>query len=158
MLRRCYSDEHLAKYPTYSGGSVHPDWHNFQAFAEWLHAQPNSQNDGFHLDKDLLVFGNKIYSADTCTFVPSQINTLLSDRAAGRGLYPQGVTANRKGYQAKLSVNGKRLSLGTYSSPEQAYTVYKAAKEQQVRSMAVEWREWLHPKVYANLMEWELQA
>ena len=158
MLERCYSDEFLAKYSTYIGCSVHPDWHNFQTFAEWFHSQPNSQNDGFALDKDLLVLGNKLYGPSACSFVPQEINKLLNDNASSRGLYPQGVTANGKGYKATLSVNGKNLHLGTYSSPEQAYTVYKAAKEQQVRSMAVEWREWLHPKVYANLIAWELQA
>ncbi len=158
MLRRCYSDEYLAKQPTYIGCSVHPDWFNFQTFAEWFNDQPNSQNHDFQLDKDLLALGNRVYSADTCSFLPQEINKLLNNQAASRGLYPQGVRASGKGYQAQLSVNGKRLSLGTYSSPEQAYTVYKAAKEQQVRSMAVEWREWLHHKVYANLMAWELQA
>lgn len=157
MMQRCYSSEYLAKYPTYIGCSVHSDWHNFQTFAEWFYAQPNSENAGFALDKDLLVLGNKIYSADTCSFVPQEINKLLNDSATARGIYPQGVWPHGKGYRAKLSVNGKQLALGTYSTPEQAYSVYKKAKEENVRSMATEWREWLHPTVYENLMTWELE-
>src|SRR5690554_5417998 len=32
MLRRCYSNKHLEKCPTYKGCSVCEEWHNFQNF------------------------------------------------------------------------------------------------------------------------------
>lgn len=33
--------------------------------------------EGWHLDKDILLKGNKVYSPETCAFVPAKINSLL---------------------------------------------------------------------------------
>ena len=78
MLKRCYSEKSLVKSPTYKGVTVFPAWHYFSVFRAWM-----SAHDGYHegneLDKDLLVFGNKIYNPETCLFVPKAINSLLSN-------------------------------------------------------------------------------
>jgi hypothetical protein len=124
---------------------VSPEWHNFQVFAEWFEREPNSGNFGFQLDKDLRLSGNKVYGPDTCSFVPSPINSLLSDNGASRGDLPQGVGADRKRFRSQLRVNGKILYLGTYDTPELAFEAYKKAKESNVISMAKEWRDYLHP-------------
>ena len=152
MLRRCYSHKYQAKYPTYIGCTVYNDWHNLQTFAEWFHKQPNSDNTGFHLDKDLRVAGNKVYSPNTCSFVPYQINGLLTDMGALRGKYPIGVCAHGKGFRVQMSINSNLLRLGTYTTPDIAFSVYKKAKEANVRSMAQEWQDHLHPDVFENLI------
>lgn len=156
MLGRCCYAGYQVKYPTYIGCSVSNAWHNFQVFAEWFYSQDNSQKAGFALDKDLRITSNKEYGPDTCSFVPEQINSLLNDSGASRGKYEQGVSAHGKGYLARLSVKGKAIYLGKYSTPEQAHAVYKAAKQANVRSMAVEYKEFLHPTVYTNLIGWSL--
>ena len=71
MLMRCYSEKYLTKYPTYGGCSVCEEWLNFQVFAVW--AQENCV-EGYELDKDIKVKGNKIYSPETCLFVSKQDN------------------------------------------------------------------------------------
>lgn len=76
MLMRCYSEEVQAKHPTYKGCTVREDWLNFQNFAEFYYSDRFRQ-DGWELDKDIIVQGNKVYSIDTCCFVPSVINVLF---------------------------------------------------------------------------------
>lgn len=73
MLRRCYCPIHLKNRPTYIGCSICSDWHNFQNFAKWY---VHNYIEGYHLDKDIKVKGNKIYSPDTCMFVSPLDNTL----------------------------------------------------------------------------------
>ena len=66
MLERCYLPRRLNEYPTYRDCFVCNEWHNFQTFAAW---HKENYIEGYHLDKDIKVDGNKIYSPDTCLFV-----------------------------------------------------------------------------------------
>ena len=156
MLKRCYDPAYHNKQPTYVGCSVADEWHNFQVYAEWYYGQPNGQNPDFQLDKDLRIGGNKQYGPDACSFVPQQINILLADHAASRGDLPQGVVRKGNSFQVRLSVNGKLTYLGIYPTPEQAFAVYKTAKEENVKTMAEEWKDWIHPEVYNYLMVWKV--
>lgn len=73
MIRRCYSTKSQEKHPTYKGCSVCNEWHNFQNFSEWFEFNYSA---GLHIDKDIKIKGNKIYSPETCIFVTQSINTV----------------------------------------------------------------------------------
>lgn len=136
MLQRCYDKKSLIKNPTYKDCSVDKRWHNFQVFAEWFE---KNYVDGFSLDKDILVKGNKLYSPETCYFVPKEINTLFTKGNKTRGKYYIGVHKHREKFQSCLSKNGKNRPLGTFNTPEEAFEAYKKAKENQIKKMAVEY-------------------
>lgn len=157
MLQRCYDPKYHKKRPTYIGCTVCPEWHNFQIFTEWCSTQPNSYTFGFALDKDLIVFGNKVYSPDTCSFVPHQINSLLTDCAAIRGDLPQGVSLRVRGgkYQVNLHIDGKQLYLGLFETVSEAATAYSKAKTENVHNQSDTWKDSLHPIVYTNLKNFD---
>lgn len=74
MLKRCYG-----KYPSsYQGCTVDKRWHSFRVFLNTITKVPNyaqwEQDSSLHLDKDIRVAGNKIYSLDTCMFVSPHNN------------------------------------------------------------------------------------
>ena len=79
MIGRGHCPKIKKKYPTYKDCTVCEEWHNFQNFAEWTVQQP-FYGSGYQLDKDILVRGNKIYSPETCCYVPQQINKLVIER------------------------------------------------------------------------------
>lgn len=131
MMARCYSAEFAKKYPTYADCTVHPDWHNFQAFAKWY--EENYPNNGgkYHLDKDLLVVGNKIYSPDMCIFTPCWLNVLTVNRISKRGCWPIGVTIDKRaGKFASRCKNGKgdNVRLGYFQTPEEAHLAWRKYK------------------------------
>lgn len=135
MITRCYSYKFLNTQSTYKSCSVSEDWFSFSNFKAWMERQYWHDCE---LDKDILIPGNKIYSPDTCLFIPKSINTLLSDHRSGRGGFPQGVSFNvsRCKYESYCNVNGKRKHLGRYSSSAEASMVYKKFKSDHVRSVA----------------------
>ena len=92
MLNRCYSEKYQTKKPTYRGCSVCDGWLLLSNFKVWFDA---NYRDGMSLDKDILVQGNKVYSPETCRFVPGYVNTLLTDAGAIRGELPLGVSARK---------------------------------------------------------------
>lgn len=131
MLRRCYDNKFHIRLPTYIGCSVDPAWHLFSNFKEFYDA---NYREGFELDKDLLFPGNKVYSKETCRFVPRRINTLFLDCGASRGKYPVGVTYGNivigRPYNAQLSTYGKQKNLGYFETEEEAHNAYNVAKKE----------------------------
>ena len=70
MINRCYSGKNKA----YENVTVCEEWHNFITFVKWY----NQNNvEGWHLDKDLFSPKNKIYSPETCCFIPLVINSSI---------------------------------------------------------------------------------
>ena len=82
MLERCYSAKCQEKRPTYKGCSVSDEWLTFSSFKNWMETQ---DWEGKELDKDILVEGNKVYSADTCVFVTQMVNKFTTDSGTARG-------------------------------------------------------------------------
>lgn len=82
MLNRCYSEKYQNRYPTYKDCTVCDEWLSFANFKKWYDENypHHLENKGIKLDldKDLLVTGNKIYSPDTCVFIPHEVNVLLA--------------------------------------------------------------------------------
>jgi len=74
MIKRCYSLQYIQHNPSYINCIVSDEWLNFQNFCPWflINFKP-----GYHLDKDLKVIDNKIYSKDTCLMIPAWLNTAL---------------------------------------------------------------------------------
>ena len=99
MLQRCYCPLYIEKRPTYADCYVSDEFKKLEVFRLWCLNQPNfnevdDRGRSFELDKDILVKGNKVYSPETCCFVPSEVNLLFSKTGKLRGSLPIGVSAN----------------------------------------------------------------
>jgi len=157
MLDRCYSTTNDTR-KTYEGCEVTSSFRYFPFFKEWCHNQVGFGEKGFALDKDILVKGNKVYSPETCCFVPREINSLFVKRDKLRGEYPVGVCFHKplNKYVSKLSAYGRSRNLGYFSSVSEAFYVYKEAKETHIKEVANKWKDQIDQRVYEALMNWEV--
>lgn len=80
IFKRSYSDVYHEKYPTYKNVTVCEEWKCFQNFAKWFYENYKPHMEGWHLDKDILVKGNKLYSPETCIFIPNELNCVFTNR------------------------------------------------------------------------------
>ena len=138
MLERCYDPKLQEKEPTYKGCIVEDHLLNFQHMGEWIEDNYYEvPGEVMCLDKDILHKGNKIYSRDTCIFVPKRINSLFVKCDNRRGDNPIGVSDLPSGnYQVNCSNGyGKYIYLGTYSTKEEAFRVYKEYKEKIIKEV-----------------------
>ena len=158
MLQRCYDPKFQEKHPTYKGCTVCPEWHNFQVFAKWYYSHYYElENEKIALDKDILKKGNKVYSPDTCVFVPQFINNLFIKSNKVRGELPIGVSKMRNKFVALLSKgNEKQIHLGTFTTPELAFLAYKEHKEQYIKQIAEEYKDKIPYRLYEALMNYEV--
>lgn len=70
MMNRCYS----GRFKSYSNVKVCDEWHNFVNFAIWYKKNVVA---GWSLDKDLFSKDEKIYSPESCCFIPQIINSSM---------------------------------------------------------------------------------
>lgn len=153
MLKRCYDESAQQKQPTYRGCSVCEEWHYFTNFYNWYTL---NYVEGWCLDKDILVKGNKIYSPQTCCFVPNEINTIFNKHKNTRcSLGVCGVFRRGNRFYSVASMFGRNVSLGGYESIEEAKSAYKEAREAYIKRVAEMWKEKLSTNVYNALINYE---
>lgn len=159
MFRRCYSLKFHKISPVYMGCKVDERFHDFQDFADWFYESPYSNAD-YDLDKDILIPRNKIYSPETCCFIPQELNKLLTDHRSARGVCPQGVYYHKptSKYLARMKYNGKSRHLGLFDCPQEAHQAYKKTKEAYVKEKALEWQDRIADNVFQALMRWTLDS
>lgn len=156
MLCRCYG----CKDKPYEDCSVSPEWHTFSNFKKWAENPENGYIEGYHLDKDILVKGNKVYSPETCCFVPNRINSLLAscnkkDRQNIIGVSKEGKSA----YRASITKFGKAIRIGAFNTKREAFYAYKQAKEKYIQEVAIDYygRGEITEKVYNALMNYKVE-
>ena len=157
MLNRCYNDTYKNKNQTYVGCKVSENFKSYEYFYEWCHKQIGFDNEGWQLDKDLLVKGNKVYSEDTCVFIPSEINLVLVKSDKIRGKHPIGVhwSNSNKAFVAKVKKNkGKQEYLGSFNTELEAFNAYKANKESFIKEQADKWEGKIDERAYNALMNY----
>lgn len=152
MIQRCYSKDFKKQNLSYENCFVCKEWHNFQNFAEWFHNNYYEiEGETMCLDKDILVKGNRIYSPETCVFVPRKINSLFVKRQNDRGESYIGVyfdkNTNKFISQCSNGINKSR-HLGCFNTELEAFNTYKNFKENYIKKVADEYKDKIPEKLY----------
>jgi len=136
MFKRCYSNSSLLKRPTYIGCSVCDEWKYYSNFKKWFY---ENYIDGYQLDKDIIIDGNKVYSPETCCFVPNYLNSLFVDCGKSRGKYKIGVCYNKSlnKYQSNITLYKKTVHLGLFYNESEAHNAWLIAKREYARKLAI---------------------
>ena len=154
MLQRCYDPYFLDRHPTYRDCMVCEEWHNFQNFAKWYEENYYEvEDERIDLDKDILYKGNKIYSPETCIFVPQRINKLIIKSDDIKTTFHK--DGRSKIYSATIRINGERYSKGFYTLSE-AKLFYKKIKEEYIKQVADEYKDVIPQKLYEALCSYEV--
>lgn len=154
MLSRCYSEVFKKKQPTYIDCEAADEWLLFSNFKRWF---DEHYVDGWHLDKDILVKGNKVYSPETCCFVPQEINGLFAKSNKKRGMCCIGVTRHGNGFRALMMAHGQHERLGTYKTEVEAFEAYKRRKEEFIKETAELYKDLLESRVYEALYNYQVE-
>ena len=163
MIQRCYDPKFHERESTYKDCIVEDYLLNFQHMGEWIEDNYYEvPGEVMCLDKDILYKGNKIYSRDTCLLVPQRINNLFIKKQTSRGNLPIGVSENklRNKYMARMKMSNKPndyISLGAYDTPVEAFIVYKRYKEEYIKQVADEYKQYIPKKIYDAMYKYEIE-
>lgn len=157
MLQRCCASNEKIN-PTYQECEVCDEWLNYQNFAKWYSKHALCENG--HLDKDILIKNNKIYSPKTCCVVPQVINEIFVKNNKRRGKLPIGVSRasnNIHLYIARCRVpHSTKDYIGVFDTPQSAFVAYKAKKEKVIQLYAQKYKDQIESKVYKALMNYQV--
>lgn len=158
MLNRCYNEKFHKRQPQYKGCKVCEEWLNYSNFKVWCD-QNKSYDMPLDLDKDILWKGNKVYSPETCCFVPHSVNTLFLSGKKSRGALPLGIhyDKSKEKYRAEMSFMGSQKKLGTFDTAEEAFAQYKEYKENSIKSVAEQYQGQMPDKVYEAMVNWKIE-
>lgn len=163
MIERCYCESSLKNYPTYTECTVIKEWHNYSNFKVWFDKNYYElESQVTNLDKDILHKGNKLYSPETCIFVPQRINNLFPKSDKSRGLYPVGVNKINDKYVAECSYLNEenkrcRKKIGRFNTPEEAFYAYKKFKEQYIKEVADKYKNKIPQKLYEAMYKYKVE-
>lgn len=159
MFDRCYKE--TDKNRTYKGTEVSEKWYCLQDFGKWFDENLWS-NDCTFLDKDILVDGNTIYSPETCVLVDNYINCFFAYKKEKASNLPTGVIQETENsYRAYLNHRGENVLRQWFKTPQEAFIVYKNAKEKLAKEIAEEYKlkyENFPNKIYDALYNFRVEG
>lgn len=164
MLKRCYSEKEHKRHPTYIGCESDKYWLCFQNFSNWdKNNYYEVEGERMCLDKDILIKHNKIYSPETCVYVPQTINTLFTKRQNGRGESCIGTTPFQGKYMVQCWLinpqtgKSKQEYLGLYDTQEKAFEVYKYYKEKNIKQVADYYKSLIPQRLYNGMYNYIIE-
>lgn len=160
MIERVY----VRKFNTYIDCSVREDWLVFENYKAFF-CEDSWRQDGWQLDKDLLVYGNRIYSKDTCVFLPPEINitmtTYREQRTEASHNLPPGVSYLSRGkkrykiHKIAACMDPPVKTSEFFNDPKEAYREYKKFRESVWKYLADKWEGKIDPRATKALRERE---
>ena len=158
MLARCYDKSIQERQPSYKGCTVSDDFKHYVQFKAWFEQQVGWDSPNYQLDKDLLYFGNDVYSPNTCCVIPQKINlhlTTLPVYGCTRSIeykkkFKQYCVSMPKSYKTEGS-----LMFNTY---KEAFKALKTHKELELRDFAKEFEGEISAVVYEKLMNYNIHT
>ena len=153
VLQRSFNEKLKSRDTCYHDVGVSEDFLDFNFFLTWATNQVGYNNNGWQLDKDILVKGNKIYSPETCCFVPREINNNFIRCMKKDKLLPMGITKQRNGkYRVRLNWEGEEKLVGVFKDLEDATLAHSEAKSSYVKSLAEKWKGKIDDRVYDRMV------
>lgn len=151
ILSRVYDPSYLNRNPTYRDCGIDERWLKFSAFEAWW---KENYVEGYSLDKDLLTPGNKIYSPETCVYIPQSLNVFALDSSSYRGEWTVGVSwnARKRLYQATIhNFEGRIKCLGYRDNPEDAHQLWLKEKN-AIANKLKPLCDSIHPKLFEGIL------
>ena len=154
MLDRCYDDKVQKNRPTYIGCNVSESWNCYQVFGDWYEENYNPEYmQGWHLDKDILVKGKRVYSPETCCFVPNEINILFKTKFEQSKNFKSGI---RLTPTLKYNLRCNTQHIGNFNTYEEAKLKCVIFRKQHIKKIADKWKHLITSIVYNAMINFEI--
>lgn len=144
MIQRSLDPVYKEKFPCYKDTFVADVWLSFMNFREWW---VSNAIHGWQIDKDMLS-DTKIYSPETCIYIPQWLNTFIPDRGKTRGVH---FDKSRNKFKAYSIEHGVLKNIGRYDSFEEAKAAFISSKIEYIKKRKAD-IDAIDIRIYPRLM------
>lgn len=169
MLRQCKNSD-LYDLNTLENAYCCEEWLDFKNFKEW-YDKNYYKIDGLKVAISKVIFNknNTLYSPENCCFLPRKLMTIVTTGKEGRKInktndLPVGVGYNEyhegtKRWISKTSPYEMRFKdiRVACKTVEEAFNLYKELKEEHVKNLALQYKNYLTEKVFNALMNYTVE-
>lgn len=150
ILQRCYKPFGESTKCNYSNCEMCEEWKYFPNFKKWF---IDNNIEGWEIDKDVLFKGNKIYSPDTCCFLPKEVNNFftIKERTKKENL-PIGVFKQGKRFFV-INKGDKTF----FDSKDEAFDFYIKTKNSSARQLAEKYNGLIDDRIYDILINFDIK-
>lgn len=158
ILGRCFGENNKDKFKTYIDCSVSEDWLVYSNFKRDIESMVGYGEEGWHLDKDILFKGNRLYSRETCCFVPQHINARFKRSSKNNTGLPSGVQIRNSGKTVKYistcnDIDCNKVYLGRFETIDEARIAYVHAQHNVILEMVDLYEDKLDSRVIVALVK-----
>ena len=113
----------------YEGVTMCAEWETYEGFLKWFDSNEFSNHKDelgnfYALDKDVLGGQRRLYSPETCAFIPQQLNNMFKRKVSDLKAGVQYLSGRVKPYRAYINYNRKHIHLGYYSTEDEAHSKF----------------------------------
>ena len=164
LITRVYDEKFLLRNENYKDVSVCDRWlkfSNFKSDVFKMKGFDKSISDKWELDKDLLSEGNKVYSPETCCFVPKTLNNLFKIplNKTDKSL-PTNVSRCKGSdrLMVRLQISPTEYKhLGCFDTLREAFPVYKEALLLRISNLLKEYDGLLDDRLVFKLENYDVE-
>lgn len=149
ILQRTVDDKYKLLHKAYKDASICDEWLLLSNFKIWF---DEHYVEGYCIDKDLLGLKSKVYSPDTCCFLPAEINAAITREKIEREL-PIGVMQHKDKFKAVCRLK----YLGIFDTVEDAKNAYLKEKKRYITELANKWKDKIEPRAYNALVSLDVE-
>ena len=151
MLYRCYNKRKDGQNDSYYGiVEVCKEWHNYQNFAEWYYENFYTVGEeSMCLDKDTICRDNKIYSPETCVFLPKKLNVAFIKISQDKFWINDIRSNGMERFSCQITLNGKQKYLGIFNTKEELIEYKNKIRREHLLNLISEYEE----KIPAHITE-----
>jgi CRISPR/Cas system-associated protein Cas10 (large subunit of type III CRISPR-Cas system) len=114
-----------------------------------------------HLDKDILIKGNTVYSPNTSVYVPQFISGCIRSVRENKRKYPLGVEYVRDNrnnpYKSSIRYDKKIYHLGYYHTAEEAFYAYQKERMSHIKRVAEQYKGLIPNNLYKAMLAYPVE-
>lgn len=150
ILNRCLKDKR-GNNECYKDCKICEEWLTYSNFKKWF---DEHYVEGWQIDKDLFSLDEKIYSPQTCCFLPNVLNCMFRSRTSARKDLdlPKGVYRVKDKFKSTLYTSNCTIK-HSFISVNDALEMYNKARIEKIHSLAEKYKDKLETRAYLKLLD-----